>query len=95
METEANFARHISADENVVSDAARCGSVADMTTIKVHTNGIGVDSYEDAAYNIDDANAVLTVTDHKAHQTITYSPAGRLRIEGPAGEMPTFEHDDF
>ena len=66
-----------------------------MTTIKVHTNGIGVDSYDDAAYDINDANAILTVTDHKAHQTITYGPAGWLRIEGPAGEMPTFEHDDF
>ena len=95
METEPNFARHISADENVVSDAARCGSVADMTTIKVHTNGIGVDSYNDAAYDINDANGVLTVTDHEAHQTITYSPSGWLRIQGPAGEMPTVEHEDF
>ena len=66
-----------------------------MTTIKVHTNGLGVDSYDDAAYHIDDVNAVLTVTDHTAHQVITYSPTGWLRIEGPAGEMPTVERDDF
>jgi hypothetical protein len=66
-----------------------------MTTIKVHTNGIGVDSYDDAAYDISDANAVLTVIDHAAHQTITYSPSGWLRIEGPEADMPTFEHDDF
>jgi hypothetical protein len=66
-----------------------------MTTIKVHTNGIRVDSYDDAAYQINDANAVLTITDHKAHHTITYGPSGWLRLEGPEAEMPTFEHDDF
>ena len=56
-----------------------------MTTIKVYTNGIGVDSYDDAAYDVNDANAVLTVTDHKAHQTITYSPTGWLRDRGAGG----------
>jgi hypothetical protein len=66
-----------------------------MTTIKVYTNAIGVDTYEDAAYDINDRNGVLTVTDHSAHQIITYGPSGWLRIEGPAGEMPTVEHDDF
>ena len=66
-----------------------------MTTIKVYTKGTGVDSYEDAAYDINNSNAVLIVTDHKAHQTVTYSPSGWLRIEGPAGEMPTVERDDF
>jgi hypothetical protein len=66
-----------------------------MTTIKVQTNNIGVDSYEDAAYHINDANGVLTVTDHKRHHTVTYSPLGWLRIEGPAVEMPTDEREDF
>src|SRR5262249_34265281 len=41
-------------------------SVASMTTIKVYTNSTGVDTYDDAAYNVNNANAVLTVTDHKA-----------------------------
>jgi hypothetical protein len=66
-----------------------------MTTIKVHTKGTGVDSYDDAAYAINDVNAVLTVIDHRAHQTITYGPSGWLRIEGPEAEMPTAEHEDF
>ena len=66
-----------------------------MTTIKVHTSGTGVDSYNDAGYEINDVNAVLTVTDHEAHQTITYSPSGWLWIEGPEAEMPTAERDDF
>jgi hypothetical protein len=66
-----------------------------MTTLKVYTNGIGVDSYDDAAYDVNDANGVLTVADHTAHKTITYGPSGWLRIEGPEGEMPTIEHDDF
>jgi hypothetical protein len=77
--------------------AAACGwsSVANMTTIKVYTNSTGVDTYDDAAYNVNNANAVLTVTDHKAHQIVTYSPAGWLRIEGSAGEMPEDEREDF
>jgi hypothetical protein len=66
-----------------------------MTTIKVYTKGSGVDSYEDAGYDINNSNAVLIVTDHKTHQTITYSPSGWQRIEGPAGEMPTLEREDF
>jgi hypothetical protein len=66
-----------------------------MTTIKVHTNGIGVDTYADAAYEINDVNAILTVIDRSAHRTVTYGPSGWLRIEGPAAEMPTMEHDDF
>jgi hypothetical protein len=66
-----------------------------MTAIKVHTTGTGVDTYDDAEYMINDVNAVLTVTDHGAHQTITYSPSGWLRIEGPEAEMPTDEHEDF
>jgi hypothetical protein len=66
-----------------------------MTTIKVHTNGIGVDTYDDAAYDINKDNGVLIVTDHTAHHTITYSPSGWLRIEGPEGEMPTMEREDF
>jgi hypothetical protein len=66
-----------------------------MTTIKVHTKGTGVDTYDDARYMINEANAVLTVIDHHAHQTITYGPSGWLRIEGPEAEMPTDEHQDF
>jgi hypothetical protein len=66
-----------------------------MTTLKVFTNGSGVDTYDDAAYVISDDNAVLTVTDHKEHRTHTYSPSGWLRIEGPVGEMPMVERDDF
>jgi hypothetical protein len=73
----------------------RRGSVADMTAIKVHTKGTGVDSYDDAEYIINQGNGVLMVTDHKAHQTITYGPSGWLRIEGPEAEMPTDEHEDF
>jgi len=77
--------------------AAACAwsSVANMTTIKVYTNSTGVDTYDDAAYNVNNTNAVLTVTDHKAHQIVTYSPAGWLRIEGSAGEMPEDEREDF
>ena len=56
-----------------------------MTTIKVHTNGISVDAYNDAAYDINDANGVLTVTDNEAHQTITYSPSGWLTNPGAGG----------
>lgn len=66
-----------------------------MTAIKVHTKGTGVDAYDDAEYTINDVNAVLTVTDHGTHQTITYGPSGWLRIEGPEAEMPTDEKEDF
>ena len=66
-----------------------------MTAIKVRTSDTGVDSYDDAEYAINQANAILTVIDHKAHQTVTYGPAGWLRIEGPEAEMPTGEHEDF
>ena len=66
-----------------------------MTTIKVYTSSTGVDTYDDAGYNVNNANAVLTVTDHKAHQIVTYSPSGWLRIEGSAGEMPEDEREDF
>ena len=70
-------------------------SVAHMTTIKVYTNSTGVDTYDDARYDVNSANAVLTVTDHKAHQTVTYSPSGWLRIEGSETEMPADEREDF
>jgi hypothetical protein len=66
-----------------------------MTAIKVHTTGTGVDSYADADYEINGANAVLTVTDHRAHRTISYGPSGWSRIERPEVEMPTGEHEDF
>jgi hypothetical protein len=66
-----------------------------MTAIKVRTTDTGVDSYDDAEYVINQANAILTVIDHKAHQTVTYGPSGWLRIEGPEAEMPTGEHADF
>jgi hypothetical protein len=66
-----------------------------MTTIKVHTSGTGVDTYDDAGYAINDVNAVLTVFDHRAHHTVTYGPTGWLRIEGPEAEMPVVEREDF
>ena len=63
---------------------------------RVHTNQ-GVEQYLDATIEIG-ANAVLTVNDHAAKQTTSFSPSAWLRIEYASAavvEMTADEHEDF
>jgi hypothetical protein len=49
---------------------------------KVHMPGETEQSFfEDSAYEVGEANGVLTVEDKKGQMKITYGPTGWLRVE--------------